>query len=198
MYQWLTDTIYVLTFPSSSKDRAQLIGHKLDPDKLEKKLPENLSRLDLQLSLFEPLLAGTDGPWIFSTPTPSLADISVYYQLLWGEDISSGRYSSNISEGEVQNDAPGDVMSEVFNSERYPAVVTWYRRMRAYFDELPSTEKESDIDNVLAEMKRSPSLGPKSLLLPTPRSAHAALNARTGLREGALVSVVPDDTGRDE
>lgn len=161
-------------------------------------MPENLSRLDLQLSLFEPLFAETDGPWIFSTKTPSLADISIYYQLLWGEHISSGRYSNHISEGEIQNDAPGEVMSEIFNAERYPAVMTWYRRMRAYFDELPSTEKQSDIEQVLDEMKKSPALGPKSLLLPTPRSAHAELSAKTGLKEGALVSVVPDDTGRDE
>lgn len=161
-------------------------------------MPENLSRLDLQLSLFEPLLAETGGPWIFSTSTPSLADISIYYQLLWGEDISSGRYSDNISEGEVQNDTPGEVISEVFNSERYPAVVTWYRRMRAYFEELPSTEKKLNIEQVLDEMKRSPSLGPRSLLLPTPSSAHTGLNEKIGLQEGALVSVVPDDTGRDE
>lgn len=198
MYRRSTNTRRLLTFRSTLEDRAQLIGHKLDPDKLEKKLPENLSRLDLQLSLFEPLLAETGGPWIFSTPTPSLADISIYYQLLWGEDISSGRYSNNISEGEVQNDAPGDVMSQVFNSERYPSIVTWYRRMRAYFDGLPSTEKKADIEQVLDDMKRSPALGPKSLLLPTPRSTHAELDAKTGLQEGSLVSVVPDDTGRDE
>lgn len=180
-------------------DRAQLIGHKLDPDKLEKKLPENLSKLDTQLSLFEPLLAESGGPWIFSTSSPSLADISVYYELLWGEEISSGRYSNNISEGEIGNDTNVDVMSEVFNAQRYPATHAWYRRMRAYFDELPPVEdKSTSLDSVLEQMKRSPALGSKSLLLPTPRSSHPDLEAKNRLQEGSLVSVVPDDTGRDD
>lgn len=180
-------------------DRAQLIGHKLDPEKLEKKLPENLARLDLQLSLFEPLFAETDGPWIFSTSSPSLADISVYYQLLWGEEISSGRYSNNISEGELRDENTGEIMAQVFNAQRYPGVHAWYRRMRAYFDELPAVEdKKTSVESVLEQMKKSPALGSKSLLLPTLRSSHADLDAKTGLQDGAQVSIVPDDTGREE
>lgn len=179
-------------------DRAQLIGHKLDPDKLEKKVPESLSNLDTQLSLFEPLLADTGGPWIFSTPTPSLADIAVYYELLWGELISSGRYSDNITEGELHEEKTNESpMAQVFNPERYPAVHAWYFRMRDHFDELPEIEdKDIGVEHVLEQIKKSsPS---RSLLLPTPRPTHAELDAKTGLQQGKVVSVAPNDTGRDE
>ncbi|CAK4032536.1 glutathione s-transferase like [Lecanosticta acicola] len=179
-------------------DRAQLIGHKLDPDKLEKKLPENLSKLDTQLSLLEPLLAETDGPWIFSTPSPSLADVSVYYELLWGSEIASGRMTSHITQG-GHGDEALEGATPVFNAQRYPALFSWYRRMQLYFDALPSVEDQTTpLERVLEQMKKAPALGQKSLLLPTPRSTHAELDERTGLKIGSLVSVVPDDTGRDD
>ena len=179
-------------------DRAQLIGHKLDADKLEKKLPENLSKLDMQLSMLEPLFAETEGPWIFSTPSPSLADISVYYELLWGSEIASGRMTQHITQG-GHGDETLEGATPVFNAQRFPGLFSWYRRMQLYFDGLPSTEdKAMPFEQVLEQMKKAPALGKKSLLLPTPRSTHAALDEKTGLKEGALVSVVPDDTGRDE
>lgn len=183
---------------SFGTDRAQLIGHKLDPDKLEKKLPENLLRLDMQLSMLEPLFAETEGPWIFSTSAPSMADISVYYQLLWGSEISAGRLVSNLTAGgasdtELEGSAP------VFNAQRYPGVWAWYRRVQTFFDELPPVEdKNTSFEGVVEQMKKAPNLGKKSLLLPTPRSTHTELDSKTGLKEGSLVSVAPDDTGRDE
>lgn len=179
-------------------DRAQLIGHKLDPDKLEKKLPENLTKLDHQLSMLEPLFAETDGPWIFSTSAPSLADIAVYYELLWGGDIAAGKYTHHITEGEY-TDSTLEGMTSVFNAQRYPGLHAWYRRMQNYFDELPPTEdKKTPFESVLEQMKKAPTLGQKSLLLPTPRSTIPELDEKVGLKEGALVSVTPDDTGRDE
>lgn len=183
---------------SFGTDRAQLIGHKLDPDKLEKKLPENLMKLDHQLSMLEPLF-GTDGPWIFSTPTPSLADVSVYYELLWGWDISSGEKSSSLTMGDA-TDSKEAGMAPVFNAHRYPGVHAWYHRMKRYFDELPTTEqdKSEDMVSVLEQMKAAPALGKRSILLPTPRASIEELCNRTGLREGSLVSITPDDTGRDE
>jgi len=183
---------------SFGEDRAGLIGHKLDPEKLEKKVPENLSMLDMQLSMLEPLFANADTPWVFSTTSPSLADISVYYQLLWGSDIAAGRLINNLTGGGM-SDTDTEGASAVLNAKRYPALFSWYKTMQRYLENLPSTEdKDPAFSDVLERMKHSPSLGRKSLLLPTPRSSHAELDKKTGLTEGALVSIAPDDTGRDD
>lgn len=183
---------------SFGEDRAELIGHKLDADKLEKKVPENLSRLDMQLSILEPLFANEDTPWIFSTSSPSLADISVYYQLSWGSDIAAGKLISNLTGGGT-SDTNNVGATAVFNAKRYPALFTWYTTMTRYIENLSSTEKKDpDFKEVVQLMKDSPSLGKKSLLLPTPRSSHVELDQKTGLVEGAMVSVAPDDTGRSD
>jgi hypothetical protein len=80
-----------------------LIGHQLNPDKLAAKIPRNLSGLDMYLvwraKSASYLLAGTFShfpiPWAVNPGdtvpicrsldlhhnTPSLADISLYYQL---------------------------------------------------------------------------------------------------------------------
>ena len=183
---------------SFGEDRAKLIGHKLDPDKLERKLPENLSRLDTQLSLLEPLFTDIDGPWLFSTESPSLADISLYYQLAWGNDIAAGKLVADLTAGGAP-DTNREGTTKVFNAQRYPGVYNWYQRMEQYFESLPSTEdKESSFEAVLEQMKASPNLGKRSLLLPTARSSLVELDQTTGLKEGTIVSVAPDDTGRDE
>ena len=109
---------------SFGRDREGLIGHPIDPDKLEKKFPENLSRLDMQLSLLEPLFDNSDGQFIFSTPSPSLADISLYYQLEWGSDMAAGRSQANLTGGETQ-DTDTDGVTPVFNMQRYPGLYTW-------------------------------------------------------------------------
>ncbi|EME46511.1 hypothetical protein DOTSEDRAFT_126826 [Dothistroma septosporum NZE10] len=183
---------------SFGDDRAGLIGHKLNPDKLERKLPENLSKLDMHLSILEPMLAESEGPWLFSTATPSLADIALYYQTLWGTDIAAGRYIENITMGQTP-DETNEGAASVFNQERYPGVLSWFQRMQHYFDELQSVEDQvTKLESVLEQMKQSPALGPKSLLLPTPRAAHAELDRKNGLHRDALVSVAPDDTGKDD
>jgi glutathione S-transferase len=182
---------------SFGQDRAQLIGHPLDADKLERKLPENLLKLDHQLSMLEPLFV--DGPWIFSTPTPSLADISVYYELLWGYEISTGRNNSSLTMGDA-SDSSENITDPIFNVIRYPGVCAFYNRMKRYFDELPSTEddRSNDVEGVMNEMRAAPMMEKNSLLIPTPRSSLSGLEEKVGLKEGALVSIVPDDTGRGE
>lgn len=180
-------------------DRAGLIGHKLDPDKLEKKLPENLSRLDMQLSMLEPLFASNrdDSPWILSTNSPSLADLSVYYQLQWGSDIAAGRLIGNLTAGGTEDTNGSEGATPVFNAQRYPGVYAWYTMLKAYMENLPSTETtDPEFSTVLEQIKKAPALGKKSLLLPTPRSSHTELDRKCGLTEGATVSVAPDDTGR--
>lgn len=183
---------------SFGKDRAGLIGHVLDPDKLEKKFPENMAYLDMQLSLLEPLFQNSDGQFIFSTTAPSLADISLYYQLEWGSDMAAGRAQYNLTGGETE-DTDTEGVLPVFNMQRYPGVFTWFNTLKNYLDNLPSTEqKVEDFNEVAKRMKESPTVGPKSLLLPTPQSTHADLDKQNRLTEGALVSIAPDDTGRNE
>lgn len=184
---------------SFGQDRAALIGHRLDADKLEKKLPENLSRLDMQLSMLEPLFEDRAKPWVLPTASPSLADVSIWYQLKWGGDISKGGdLVKNLTNGGTSEITDSGIGS-VFSTERYPALSAWYTRFEQYLDNLPTTEvKDPGIDELISQMKAAPALGKRSLLLPTPRSTQAELDERCGLKQGALVSIAPDDTGRDE
>lgn len=126
------------------EDRAGLIGHKLDPAKLEKKVPGNLAGLDMHLSILEPLFreadragkgGGKSGPWIFSTERPSLADISLYYQLDWGQEIAAGRNISNLTGGGTADTNTAGA-SSVLNAERYPALCAWFDRFRQFVDGL--------------------------------------------------------------
>jgi glutathione S-transferase len=183
---------------SFGEDRAALIGHKLDPDKLERKVPENMARLDLQLSLFEPAFADRDSPWLFSSSAPSLADISLYYQLSWGINIAKGHYVGNLTGGGAR-DTDTEGADTVFNAQRYPRLYTWFKTLERYLANLPNVEeKDPEFEKVLERIQESPNLGRKSLLLPTPRSSHSDLDKKCGLVEGAAVSVAPDDTGRDD
>ncbi|KAL2413639.1 hypothetical protein ABEF95_002821 [Exophiala dermatitidis] len=158
-------------------DRADLIGHSLDAEKLERKVPENLSALDLHLSLLEPLFQGsttTGGQWIFDGETPSAADIALYYQLDWGEKISRGEGVADLSGGEVENGLEatslgkqegtgmGVGVASVFNEQRYPGLSAWFARVKKFFDGLTSTEtrvEKSDevkIQQILEEIKAWP------------------------------------------
>lgn len=178
---------------SFGQDRGQLIGHKLDADKLEKKMPENLSKFDLQLSMLEPLFTG-DGPWIFSASTPSLADISVFYQLQWGRDIAAGHYVENLTGGAVK-DTNGEGAEYVFNVRRCPGTFSWYERVQKYFQDLQSTESNMTIETVLELMRETPGYAD---LLHTPQPGLTELDVQSGLKQGSLVAITPDDTGRNE
>jgi len=183
---------------SFSEDRAGLIGHTLDPDKLEKKIPENMSRFDMQLSLLEPLFDHNDSPWVFSTSAPSLADLALYYQLWWGTEVAKGHLINSLTAGGTE-DTDTEGAAAVWNAQRYPGLFTWYRTMQRYLDNLPSVEnKDPALGEVVQHIKQSPSLGRRSLLLPTPRSSHADLDRKCGLVEGSLVSIAPDDTGMND
>lgn len=180
---------------SFGQDRAKLIGHKLDADKLEKKLPENLSKLDTQLSLFEDLFREADDEWLFNTPYPSAADIAVWYQLNWGMDIAAGKGIYNLTGGGTE-DTNAIGANSVFNKLRYPATSAWFERFKKYMDELPSVEKGLSEEDVTKLLTGLPEVGPQ--LLATPAPAHADMDERNGLVRGVAVSVAPDDTGRDK
>ncbi|KIX07760.1 uncharacterized protein Z518_02414 [Rhinocladiella mackenziei CBS 650.93] len=184
-------------------DRANLIGHKLDPDKLERKVPQNLSGLDLHLSLLEPLFSpgSEERKWIFDAPTPSAADIALWYQLDWGEKISRGEGTEDLTGGGT-SDRPGEGMEAVFNGQRYPGLTAWFERVKTFFDGLPrmetrvEREDKGGIRNLLDRLKLTRLLE-QTPLLPTPARPHTSLDMRNGLVPGAEVGVAPDDTGRD-
>ncbi|OAL17939.1 hypothetical protein AYO22_11095 [Fonsecaea multimorphosa] len=183
-------------------DRSNLIGHKLDVEKLGRKVPENLSGLDLQLSLLEPLVSGTQAkPWIFGADTPSVADLALWYQLDWGEKISRGEGIENLTGGGT-SDGDGEGMGAVFNRDRYPGIFAWFERFKAHVDGLPSVETKIERDDapsvarVMQQLKQTPLL--KEIpLLATPAGPHYDLDRRNGLVAGAQVTIAPDDTGRD-
>ena len=182
------------------RDRESLIGHPIDAEKLAKKVPENLAKLDTQLSILEPLFDHEDsGNWIFSTASPSLADVSLYYELKWAREIASGVFTESITAGETK-DGELEGAEPVFNAQRYPRLYAWFKLMERYFEGLEDVETmaSGDFDEVLRQMREAPSLGRKSLLLPTPRDVIKDLEAKSGLVEGKVISVVPDDTVRDQ
>jgi len=177
------------------KDRAQLIGHPIQPKKLQAKIPDNLSLLDMHLSMLEPMF--TSGTWAMPTQTPSLADLSLYYQLRWGMDIGAGRGIGDLSGGGAR-DTDEDVVGQVFNGERYPGLMRWFGAFEAYVEGLTDTQvtvKEGDMRWKEA-LRRTPLLEDEELLVPTAVAPHEALDARRGMIPGVGVSVVPDDTGR--
>jgi glutathione S-transferase len=180
-------------------DRSGLIGHKLDPEKLEKKIPLNLSGLDLQLSLLEPLLSGDmTGSWIFSTEAPSAADIALYYQLKWGNDIAAGRYIGDLTGGGTPDTNEAGAVS-VFNPERYPGLSKWFHKFADYMEQMPVVERTISEEEGLEILTKSVSSGSAEIpLVPTPASPHTDLDARNSLRVGVKVLVAPDDTGRSE
>ncbi|KAL9087352.1 MAG: hypothetical protein Q9159_003698 [Coniocarpon cinnabarinum] len=179
------------------QDRAGLIGHPLDPDKLEAKIPRNLAHLDLHLSLIEPQLAS--GGWLFQTETPSLADISLYYQLDWARTFSAGNGISNLTAGDAA-DTNEDVIGSVFNGQRYPIIWTWFHRFWQYINNLPSTETRvaENAEKVIRQHLQISSLATESTLLSTPAVPLEALDVRLGLRRGAEVTIAPDDTGQND
>ena len=186
------------------EDRAGLIGHKLDPDKLEKKFPQNLSGLDLHLSLLESLLADTTEkqPWILETATPGLVDVAFFSQLDWAEKISRGEGVENLTNGGA-SDGQGEGMQAVFNADRYPKVLNWYENVKKYYDNLPLLERkveETDskgIDKVLGLLS-GVRADHNVDLISTPAPPHKELDERNGLHKGAHVIVTPDDTGRGD
>jgi hypothetical protein len=178
-------------------DRGQLIGHALSPAKLAAKIPNNLSTLDLHLSLLEPTLKSST--WAIPTKTPSLADLSLYYQLRWGVDISQGKGIYNLTGGSVQ-EAGEDVVSTVFNEERYPGVWTWFHAFEAHIASLPDLETTLSPSDPAwkTSLQNSTSLPDDLLLVPAAADQHPRLDVQRGLVPGVTVSIAPDDTGRDD
>ena len=206
MVAWWTDRSLFRTttglIPSSAwstsfgADRANLIGHKLDPSKLGAKIPQNLSTLDLHLSLLEPTLQSSR--WLLPVKIPSLADLSVFYQLRWGTDIAAGKGIYNLTAGGT-GDTVTPVTDSVFSKERYPSVWRWFHDFESYVAALPDLESPIDpaTSNWKAGLAACKLSSWEEILLSTPAPSHPSLDGDRGLVPGASVSIAPDDTGRD-
>lgn len=178
------------------EDRSQLIGHQLSAKKLGDKRPENLARLDLHLSMLEPTFS-EKGKWAIPTATPSLADISLYYQLRWGIDIAAGKGIYNLSGGGAA-DTFEDMTAQVWSEARYPGLWAWFHAFEAYIDSLPDlqeTDPQGWIDTIKALPSPSSSQPQTDLLVPT--AVEYQTEVQRDLKPGVNVSVAPDDTGRD-
>lgn len=190
------------------EDRAGLIGHQLDPAKLERKVPRNLASLDTYLSLLEPMFdADADGDggrnaWVLGTEKPSLADVSLYYQLEWGEKISRGEGIEDLTGGGA-GDGTGEGMGKVFNEKRYSGLWDWFHRFEDYIDALPVVEtrlEKEDAERVEVVMRalKDTAVGDDVLMLSTPNPRLDDLEERLGIKYGRQVSIAPDDTGKGD
>lgn len=143
-----------------------------------------------------------DYPWIFSTKEPSLADIALYYQLDWGNNIAAARGIEDLTGGGT-SDTDAEGASAVFNPQRYSRMWEWYLRFKNQFAALTCTETriersdEEAAKKMIDKLKAYPIMG-KSAILKTATAPHIELDARIGLVEGSRVGIAPDDTGRDD
>lgn len=151
--------------------------------------------MDLHLSLLEPTFQS--GTWAIPTKTPSLADISLYYQLRWGIDIASGKGIYNLSGGGTEDTSTG-ATEGVFNKERFPGLWRWFHSFEAYIASLPDRQVTlSESDEGWKQALRQALLLPEDqLLVPAAVEQHPSFDAQRGLLPGVSVSIVPDDTGR--
>jgi hypothetical protein len=151
--------------------------------------------------MLEPLFQSGSSTWIFSTPNPSLADISLYYQLNWGMEIASGRGIENLTGGGTK-DTNTEGAVGIFNENRYPGLHKWFHDFRAFIESLPLMETEAttseDVSLILKELKSFQEKDERVRLLPTTNESDHALDEKNGWIPGTRVSVAPDDTGKDE
>ena len=147
------------------------------------------------MSLLEPTFRS--GTWAFPARTPSLADLSLYYQLRWGIDIAAGRGIYDLSGGGAK-DTAHDVAATVFNEGRFPGLWRWFHAFEKHIAALPDTETTIDKSDKtwIDVLRNTPLLAEDRMLVPSAAQQHPTLDLQHGLKPGVLVSIVPDDTGR--
>ena len=151
--------------------------------------------------MLEALFQTHSARWVFSTPTPSLADIALFYQLNWGVDIASGRGIEGLTGGGTKDtDTEGAV--GVFNNDRYPGLHKWFHKFRNFIDNLPSKETVAvtpeAVSHTLEELKSFQETDEGEILMPTTNKSHWEWDKKSGLIIGTRVSVAPEDTGKDK
>lgn len=87
----------------------------------------------------------------------------------------------------------------MFNAERYPGVWAWFQRLEAWLAGLKDLEVCVDgaTPGWKETLRETELLAEDDLLVPVAVEQHPSLDVQRGLVQGALVSVAPEDTGRD-
>lgn len=203
LFRLCTGLIPQVVWESSfGHDRAELIGHPLDAAKLGAKVPRNRAGLDTYLSILEPLFVSGQQAWFLGTKSPSGADISLFYMLNWIREISKGYGLGDLTAGGAR-DGIGEGMDDIFNEKRYPGVAGWFARTEKYFENLQLHETriergdDKKVGDIMSVLDACEQPGPVPLV-PTAVPQNRELDERNGLKIGERVSVVPDDTGRDD
>lgn len=140
------------------------------------------------------------GTWVIPTKAPSLADVSLYYQLRWGLDIAAGKGIYNLTGGGTK-DTEESITDSVFNAQRYPGSWTWFHALESYIASLPDLETtltEATSSSLAQVLAQAALLSDEELLVPTSATQHPSLDEQRGLVPGVSVSIAPDDTGRDD
>ena len=166
-----------------------------------------MASLERDLSILEPLFKenATDGEkWILRTPTPSAADMNLYFMFKWGRDIAKGVGVNNLTGGELP-EMRLEGIEGLFNEMRFPGIWRWYESVEQYWNALPEVEERiiedgdlSAAKKVLRELDSAELKGNEIPMLATPQPWNEALDVKSGLVLGQEVSVAPDDTGRDD
>lgn len=95
-----------------------------------------------------------------------------------------------------------DIVAQVFNEERYPGTWAWFHAFEIYLSALPDLETTVHGESNTAwidQLAATPLLPEDAMMVPTPvDGCPTGLDEQRGLVKGALVSVAPDDTGRDD
>ncbi|KAJ7720803.1 hypothetical protein B0H16DRAFT_1896741 [Mycena metata] len=160
--------------PEFLKDRS-LLGAHINTDFLVAGLgrPKALSGLSTHLTLIEEQLS--DGrTWLFDTETPSLADVGVHFVLAWLRPF------------------PG--AQSLFDAETFPNSLQWLARTTDYFAAL---KQNQPIPPNLSGADAAARIAAASFEPYTTVGFDEREAARLGLKAGSVVSVAPDDTGRD-
>lgn len=200
-------------------DRGRLIGHALDADKLEAKVPWNVAALDSWLSVLETQFGGGGGggeKWVCGTSAPGLADVALWAQVAWGVGIAVGRgvgdltgYGAvdggNDGVAERENARAGEWVGRVWCEERYPGLWRWFQEFEAFVEGSPVVEEV--VDGVSDEEKERvvverlaglEEVGLRESMIGMPAGGEGALDDVVGLTKGTEVVITPDDTGRGE
>lgn len=76
-------------------------------------------------------------------------------------------------------------------------VWNWFHTLEAYLGTLPDLEVREDGEAWKESLRKARTIGDEELLVPAAAEQLESLDVQRGLSVGALVSIAPDDTGRD-
>jgi len=130
-----------------------------------------ISALSTHLALAEEQLA--DGrEWLFDTELPGLADISVHFLYSWIQPFA---------------------LEGLFDAEGIPRVLQWTARVKQYLQGMKDVATFTDLSGAdAAKLVTSSPFEPYDVV-----GFNAVEANRLGVQEGRLVTITPDDTGKN-